>query len=273
MRSLCGRQAECASTKLGIVVDYNGRLSTVYAAGRVMSPDEVRRWTAAFQAHLPAERPLAVLDLGSGTGRLTPGLADAFGGPVYGVEPSDRMRELAEEAASHPNVTYKPGSAEEIPLPEASVDGVLMFLSFHHFPDQLKALQEVRRVLKPGGVAVLRSQFADLMPDLFWYDYFPSAREVDAGMYLTVAQVKALAEAAGLRSDDAPVWVSAEQPRTLSETHERLKFRALSTFEHLPEAEIEQGFTRLAADADREPDKVMPAHPAALLILRRPSAR
>jgi ubiquinone/menaquinone biosynthesis C-methylase UbiE len=255
------------------MVDYNGRLSSVYAAGRRMTVDEVRRWTAAIQAYLPEERPLTILDLGSGTGRLTPGLADEFGGPVYGVEPSDRMREIAESTAAHPKVTYRSGRAEEIPLPEASVDGVLMFLSFHHFRDQSQALQEVRRVLKPGGVAFLRSQFADLMPELFWYDYFPSAREVDAAMYRTLDECKELAEAAGLRPGEAPVWVSTEPPRTLRESYERLNVRALSTFEHLPEAEIEHGFTRMAADADQEPDRVMPVHPAAMLVLRNPNGR
>jgi ubiquinone/menaquinone biosynthesis C-methylase UbiE len=253
------------------MVDYNGRLSSVYAAGRGMTVDEVQRWTAAFQEFLPAERPLAFLDLGSGTGRLTPGLAEAFGGPVYGVEPSNRMREIAEATAPHLNVTYLQGSAEEIPLPEASVDGVLMFLSFHHFRDQLTALREVRRVLKPGGVAFLRSQFADVMPDLFWYDYFPSAREIDAGMYLSVDQAKALAQAAGLHPAEDLVWVRSEPPRTLSESYDRLSHRALSTFEYLPEAEIDRGFTQLAADAERDPDKLMPVHPAATLVLRRPN--
>jgi ubiquinone/menaquinone biosynthesis C-methylase UbiE len=255
------------------MVDYNGRLSNVYAAGRVMTVDEVQRWTAAFQTHLPQERPLTILDLGSGTGRLTPGLADAFGGPVYGVEPSDRMREIAENTAAHPAVDYLPGSAEEIPLPEASVDAVLMFLSFHHFRDQLKALQEVRRVLKPGGTALLRSQFADLMPNLFWYDYFPSARAVDAGMYLSLDEVKSLAEAVGLEPGREPVWADAEQPRTFREIYERLSLRAYSTFEHLPEEETEHGLAQLAAEAERDPDKLMPAHPAAMLVLRRPSAR
>ncbi|MEV0285468.1 class I SAM-dependent methyltransferase [Kribbella sp. NPDC050820] len=251
------------------MVDYNGRLSSVYAAGRGMTVDEVKRWTDAFQPHLPGERPLTLLDLGSGTGRLTPGLADAFGGPVYGVEPSDRMREIAETTAVHPDVVYRKGSAEEIPLPEASVDGVLMFLSFHHFRDQQQALEEVRRVLKPGGVAFLRSQFADLMPDLFWYDYFPSARTVDAGMYLSLDAVKSLARKAGLTPADDVVWVTTEPPRTLRESYDRLKLRALSTFEHLPEDEIEAGFARLAADADRDPDRRLSVHPAAMLLLSR----
>ncbi|MFG1623348.1 class I SAM-dependent methyltransferase [Kribbella sp. NPDC049227] len=252
------------------MVDYDGRLSSVYTAGRGMSPGEVQRWTAAIAAYMPEERPLRFLDLGSGTGRLTPGLAEVFQGPVYGVEPSDRMREIAAETAGHPAVTYLKGGAEDIPLPEASVDGVLMFLSFHHFRDQQQALTEVHRVLEPGGVAFLRSQFSDQMPDLFWYDYFPSAREVDAAMYRSVDECRTLAHAADLLAADAPVWVSTEHPRTFREAAERLSHRAFSTFEHLPEDELDQGFARLAADADLDPDRRLPVHPAAMLILRRP---
>jgi SAM-dependent methyltransferase len=250
------------------MVDYNGRMGSVYVAGRGIQPAEVRRWTAAFAAYLPERRPLDVLDLGSGTGRLTPGLAEEFQGRVYGVEPSDRMREAAGE---HPGVTCLKGSAEAIPLPEASVDAVLMFLTFHHWTDPLQGLREVRRVLRPGGVALLRTQFADLMPDLFWYEYFPSAREVDAGMYLTLAAVKELAADAGLVPDEDVVRISAEEPRTLRQSYEPLSHRALSTFEHLPADELDRGFARFAADAEQDPDRAMPVYDATTLVLTRPS--
>ena len=75
-------------------VDYDARLHGVYAAGREMSTEALETWMEAFARHSPETRPLVWLDLGSGTGRLTPALADAFGGPVHGVEPSDKMRAL-----------------------------------------------------------------------------------------------------------------------------------------------------------------------------------
>ena len=46
-----------------------------------------------------------VLDLGSGTGRFTPALADTFGGPVNGVEPSAGMRAAELQISGHPAVT------------------------------------------------------------------------------------------------------------------------------------------------------------------------
>lgn len=251
------------------MVDYDGRMGSVYVEGRGISSAEVARWTAAFAAYVPRRRPLDVLDLGCGTGRLTPGLAAEFQGQVYGVEPADRMRAAAEQVP-HPGVTYLKGSAEQIPLPEASVDVVLMFLTFHHWTDPVQGLREVRRVLRPGGVALLRTQFADLMPDLFWYEYFPSARAVDAAMYLSVDETKALAVEAGLEPGADVVQLTAEEPRTLRQRYERLSVRALSTFEHLSADEMEAGFARFAADAERDPERAMPVYSASTLVLTRP---
>jgi SAM-dependent methyltransferase len=94
----------------------------------------------------PAGR-VRVLDLAAGTGKLTAGLVDA-GHDVVAVEPDAGM--LAELSRLLPEVTSLPGSAEEIPLPDASVDAVVAGQAFHWFaPD--RALPEIGRVLRPGG--------------------------------------------------------------------------------------------------------------------------
>jgi SAM-dependent methyltransferase len=56
-----------------------------------------------------------------------------------------------------PNVTFGFGAAEEIPAPAASFDIVLLFKSLHHVPVGLmdNAFAEIRRVLRPGGVACI----------------------------------------------------------------------------------------------------------------------
>ena len=249
------------------MVDYDARLHSVYAAGRGLDAAALGKWMQGFAELAPRARPLVVVDLGAGIGRFTPALAETFGGPVYGVEPSARMRQQAIEGAAHPQVTYLDGSAEAIPLPDASCDLALVFLAFHHFADQLQGLKELRRVLRPGGVVLLRTKFADLMPDLAWYKYFPSARQVDAGMYLTLAQTQDLAEQAGLSADAEPTWLTAVGPRTLKELHERIRTRALSTFEHLQTDEVEAGFAEFEQEALADPDRQLPTQPAAVLRL------
>lgn len=145
-------------------IDYDERLHANYVSGRQMSPDALRVWMEAFARHLPATRPLAMVDAGSGTGRLTPSLASAFGGPVHGVEPSDKMRAQAVAGAAHRAVTYAAGSAERIPLPDASCDAAVLFYVWHHVADREGAAAELRRVVRPGGTLLVQANFSTGCP-------------------------------------------------------------------------------------------------------------
>ena len=228
-------------------VDYNRVQHQSYAQGRVLPAEAIARYMAAFGAHLPRRRPLAGLDLGSGTGRFSPALAEAFGGPIWGVEPADGMRAAADAGSAHPRVTYLAGRAEAIPLPDAAIDFVLMFLSWHHVADKPAAAREIARVLKPGGRLVLRSTFQERIPDHWWRGYFPRSWDVERAMFQTEAETRTIVEAAGFSTVGC---VQTEMPfeGDIAALVARLKHRAVSTFEHLTEAELTEGFARIDAD-------------------------
>ena len=96
-----------------------------------------------------AGRPVVdVLDLGAGTGALTAGLV-AAGLSVTAVEPDPEM--LTELRRRLPDVPAAVGRAEAVPLPDGSVDAVLVGTAFHWF-DTGRALSEITRVLRPDGV-------------------------------------------------------------------------------------------------------------------------
>src|SRR4051794_25582630 len=84
------------------------------------------------------------LDLGAGTGKLTQRLLE-LGLDVIAIEPLDEMRALIP-----PPARSLPGTAEDIPLPDASVDAIVVGQAFHWF-DSSRALPEMARVLRPGG--------------------------------------------------------------------------------------------------------------------------
>ncbi len=225
-------------------IDYDDRQHTVYAQGRAVSPAMTAEWMKAFAARVPDRRPLAVLDLGSGTGRFTSALARAFGGPVYGVEPAQRMRQVAVRSAAHPAVTYLAGSGERIPLAAGSCDVVLMFLVFHHLRDPAAAAAEIARVLRPGGRVLIRSTFADRMPYLWWHRFFPRAIEIERDMFPGVREVAEVFAAVGLQVL-ALDTVTERFSGSMTESAARLRLRAISTFEYLTEQEITEGFAAL----------------------------
>ncbi len=227
-------------------VDYDARLHAVYAAGRQMLPGARQTWMEAFARHLPRTRPLTWLDLGSGTGRMTPSLASAFGGPAHGVEPSDKMRAQAIAHAGHPAVTYAAGSAEHIPLPAAWCDAALLFFVWHHVVDHEVAARELHRVVKPGGKLFVQANFSDRMPDVWWFRVVPEWKRADAAQFGSEEEVTRDFADAGwtLVSRDEVTWLRSAN---LTEDLERLKLRSVSAFEHLSEEVIEAGFARIEA--------------------------
>lgn len=239
-------------------LDYDERQHAVYVQGRSVSQASVAAWMRAFAAHLPARRPLTVVDLGSGTGRFTPALADEFGGPVYGVEPSRKMRDIASDNARHTAVTYLAGSAEQIPLPDNGCDVVLMFLSLHHVQDRSTAAAEIARVLRPDGRLLIRSTFSDRMPELKWHQFFPRARAIEQAIFPSVRDVEDLFSEVGLRHV-ALEAIREQYASSLAESASRLRLRAISTFEHLTDVEIAKGFAALdqAVAAETTPQSVV----------------
>ncbi|GAA4603302.1 class I SAM-dependent methyltransferase [Actinoplanes octamycinicus] len=117
-----------------------GAAADAYERGRPPYPE------AALDFLLPAGRP-RVLDLGAGTGKLTRQIR-ARGLDVTAVDPSDGM--LAELRRAVPGVPAHVGTAEQLPLPDASVDVVLVAQAWH-WVDPAHALPEIARVLTPGG--------------------------------------------------------------------------------------------------------------------------
>jgi SAM-dependent methyltransferase len=108
-------------------------------------------YPAALLDFLPLGNDAEVLDLGAGTGKLTRVLVRCYR-RVIAVEPLDRMRAILERVVGA--AESLPGSAEAIPLPDASVDAVFAAQAFHWFAND-EALGEIARVLRPGGLLCL----------------------------------------------------------------------------------------------------------------------
>jgi ubiquinone/menaquinone biosynthesis C-methylase UbiE len=132
---------------------------------------EKMRDSAIAKANLPANPTVA--DIGTGTGFVAAGLAPHVT-RVYGFDANEEMLEVARKnLAGYSNVEFKQSTGDHLPLPDQSVEGTFANMYLHHAPEPDKAIKEMVRILKPGGVLCItdldthnhewqRKQMADL---------------------------------------------------------------------------------------------------------------
>ena len=173
-----------------------GAAADVYERSRPTYPVE------AVRSALPLDA-VRVLDLGAGTGKLTRVLLD-LGLDVVAVEPDAQMRALLPARAE-----VLAGTAEQLPLEDASVDAVLVGQAFHWF-DVEPALREIKRVLRPGGVLGLLWNLRDESVD--WVRTVGELWGADIGM--DVGRQPPFAPVAGLTAPQREVFEHRESMDT-----------------------------------------------------------
>lgn len=122
-----------------------GAAAGAYEAGRPDYPREAVAWM--LEPVAGTDRP-RVADVGAGTGKLTR-VAAALGMAVTAVDPDEAMLDALRAAV--PDVPTAIGTAERLPLPDASQDAVILGQAWH-WVDPVGGSREVARVLRPGGV-------------------------------------------------------------------------------------------------------------------------
>ena len=130
--------------------------SLVEWARRKRSPPELRL------TELGISKGMTVADVGAGFGYFALPAAEAVGegGAVYAIEPDPRRasqisRRAEEEGLGNVRVLVT-GAEDMVGVPTGAVDVAMSMSSFHHFSDQKKALTELKRVVRPGGVIYIR---------------------------------------------------------------------------------------------------------------------
>lgn len=160
-----------------------GAIARTYHRHRPGYPEAALDWALAPAPSGAADRTL--LDLGAGTGKLTASLLPRAQ-RVIAVDPDPEMLAVLRATLAVPSVsssvTALAGSAEAIPLPDASVDAVLIAQAFHWF-DREPAIAEIVRVVRPGGVIAPLWNYEDRSVDWIrgYYDLIRAAEATGVG--------------------------------------------------------------------------------------------
>ena len=199
--------------------DYE-RMVPEFHKGMLVYAEHMTRYVAAQE--LVAGK--VVLDIASGSGYGTQLLAKKAK-KVYGVDVDEQSVRYASENFGGRNIEYKVGNAESIPLGDQSVDVVVTFETIEHVKNYRKFIDEIRRILKPDGLAIISTpndlEFAEgnhfhlheftykELMELLRKDF----KNIDSYFQATWKYV-ALADAATLNADEAlaPVNYSPVKP-------------------------------------------------------------
>lgn len=221
-----------------------------YAQTRSRDP----RIAAALLDILKAPPVSIIADIGAGTGSYALVLAE-HGYRVLAVEPSATMRN---QAIAHPAIYWIDASAEHLPLPDQSVDAVIIMLAFHHFQNYWQALQEVHRIA--GGGQIIMFTYNPEMISRFWLtQYFPSfiadVRSTFLPIPKLVSEIEAIAGAVvktipfPLPYDlsDSFAAVGWARPELYLDSTIR---QGISSFAKIDAAELNRGLSRLCEELE-----------------------
>lgn len=209
------------------------------------------RIVALLVEYLGLDHGATVADIGAGTGNYSVALAKA-GFRVFAVEPSSVM---LRHARSHPLVEWREGCAENVPLPDASVDGVVSTLAVCHFSDVEKAISEMARITDTGPVVIFTFD-RSFGRDTWMYEYFPFFWDTFDQYPYPDKLARILAIATGKETDIVPfplppdlrdhfaaaAWQNPE--RYLEDRYRE----NISSFQKADSGAVGQGIARLAED-------------------------
>jgi len=252
--------------------DMNNVYADVEAANRYNAarylPEETKTfWMNSLKAILPQVPIGRCLDLGCGTGRFTAVLAQTFACPVVGVESSEAMLAVA-RAEAVPDVEWKQGVAEDIPLKSESVGLVFMSQVFHHLHQPQEALREIHRVLTPGGCLIVRNGTAESNEETEWLRCFPEALEIDSQRMLTR---HALAETVCRQPFDLITQQTFRQlfAPSYQDYYKKVGERGLSSLIAISDAAFERGMERFREWVGRQPPDQSVYEPVDVFVFRK----
>jgi SAM-dependent methyltransferase len=195
------------------------------------------------------------LDIGCGTGNYTAKLHDKDT-QFIGVDPSEKM--LTRAKNEYPQITWKQGKAENIPLENDSIEGVVGTLTLHHWNNLEKGFSELYRVMKPYANLVFFTSTPAQMKGYWLQHYFPKMLADSIQQMPSLERISNAMKSAGfkeiyteeynIRPDlkDLFLYAGKENPSLYLDVNVR---NGISSFSHLAnQEEVQKGLQLLEKD-------------------------
>ncbi|EDP98563.1 class I SAM-dependent methyltransferase [Kordia algicida OT-1] len=208
-----------------------------------------------IQYHLNPIHEGIYLDIGCGTGNYTSKLHNKET-KFIGIDPSQKMLNIAQK--NHPTIDWKLGAAENIPLKNNSIEGVVGTLTLHHWDNLEKGFSELFRVMKPYANIVFFTATPTQMEGYWLNHYFPKMLADSIAQMPSLKTIETAMNLAGFGNiftekyniqpdlKDQFLYVGKNNPKLYLDENIR---NGISSFSHLAnQEEVEKGLTQLEKD-------------------------
>lgn len=244
------------------------RLPTAYFDSRFCE-DNLAFWVPILVESVHIGPGLDVLDVGCGTGGFARAIAAATGARVTGYDRSEKFIAAAKElrAPDAGAVAWLVGDAEELPFPPTSFDRVLLSLVLHQLNDPKAAVNEAHRVLRAGGLVLVRTITPEDAVQRVPARYIAAMAEADATRLPSLNAIFAWLAHAGFVDVEATRYLRNKQ-LTLAEQERELRTEVAHRYQFISDEELEAAVARMRSDADKG-DWIDP-RPTQILVASKP---
>jgi ubiquinone/menaquinone biosynthesis C-methylase UbiE len=185
-----------------------------------------------------------ILDFGCGTGNFANAIKKLTTADIYGVEPSDGMR----ENALAKGLDARRGDHAGIPFEDNFFDFIYMTDVIHHVPDMEMMFAEFFRVLKAKGLVCILTESHKQLETRFWVKHFPSTVSAEKRRYPDIPDIIKAAETCGF-NEHKVIATDAEKEIIISEDFVKLvENKGYSMFRLIDEADYQAGLATLKDD-------------------------
>jgi len=189
-----------------------------------------------------------VLDLGCGTGGFALAIAQHIQAQVIGVDVAPHLLRYAVARSRALPILWILGHAEALPLADQTVDRVLMSLILHQIAHRERAIQEVYRVLRPGGRCLVRTVAPEVtLQNWVPFRFFPQVAAIEAARLPAIADILTMCTQAGFHALHTHT-VERNARVDLHKVREELQQRKRPSYKLLSEEELANGLRTIAQE-------------------------
>lgn len=223
--------------------DYSS-IAATYDAGRQLPDGTIRQWVSLIRDRGKISPGSLCMDLGCGTGRFTIPFAEMTGAHVVGVDLSAEMLGEALPKPGADRVWWVRSDAQQLAFRSGALQCVFMSLVLHHVDDAQRVMGECCRILRAGGVCLVRTTGHDDMEGMPVYRFFPRIADIDRNRLPEIGVIENSMRRAGFQTAGHEKVVQ-RLVNSADAYLDKMRRKNISALTLLSEDEFSEGMARL----------------------------